>query len=153
MFTELIHKRKLRDVKLNEVSFVKHPANKKKFLFWKSGDSPMDELEELLDLIEVVKNNVDLSDEEQSAISSAIKALSEVSSDNRPGLIKAIKLLSQLVGYGYRTSEKVKKSVDKIWPSLSGSDGLLSIDKAAAGVNVIAEPDGNKWPSLINDNA
>jgi len=92
-----VHKsRKLKDIDINEISFVNEPANKRRFLFAKSADGTcVDDLQRKLE-------ESDLTEDEQ---------------------ITFLKMLSRISGGGEFIDslevQTVKKSTDK-WPSLDG---------------------------------
>lgn len=104
-----------------------------------------DSLNEILDLIEVIQKSVDLSDEEQDVIESALKALNKIDSEDLPDVAKAIKLLARVLGYGYRADQKVKKSIDSLWPSFD-----VALEERLAQIPIAKSSDPtDKWPSLV----
>jgi CBS domain-containing protein len=117
--------RKLKSIELDEISFVKNPANRRAFLFAKSENGDDDVLEEFLDIIDVVCKSADLSEEEDASIESAMKILEKVSTEDRPDLVKAIMLLSRVVGASQSSSVPVVKGdidgdeKEELWPSLA----------------------------------
>lgn len=142
---------RLKDIEISEISLVQNPANRIKFLFFKSeGDETMDDLEELLDMCEHIEKKLDLSEEDQNVIGEALRVLNGLDEKDINGLAKAIKVLSKLVATGYAYGyPEVKKSLDNLWPT---AEGLLSITKAGAGIDVAAKNDGSKkWPSVSSD--
>jgi len=142
---ELEKARELRDINIKEVSFVSKPASKKTFIFFK-GDTEMgNDVIDLLDTIEQIEKSFELSKDENERIETAVAALNKLSSEEVDAISGVLLLLSKVV----ISKPEVKKSVDGLWPSLSTSEGLLSVSKARAGINVEdTDSDGSKWPSL-----
>jgi len=71
----------------------------------------MDKLDELLSIFE----EVEFDSEEDVYITKSLTVLSKLDSDERDAIAETIVALSKL----YNTSQKVKKSIEDLWPSLS----------------------------------
>jgi hypothetical protein len=101
--------RKLKDVELTEISLVSEPANKRKFLFFKRGDSG--ELEgELGELVSRI-NGLDVSEEKKTELIAALD-----NTDNVEQISEIINNLSEV--------QTVEKSINDPWPSLGGLTDL-----------------------------
>jgi len=101
--------RKLKDVELEEISFVDEPANNRRFLFTKSADgTSVDSLEQKLE-------GSGLDEDEQTEF---LKMLSRISSSGE--------LIDNLA------KTKVRKSADP-WPSLGGLADLALLQGQGVG--------------------
>jgi hypothetical protein len=138
-------RRKLEDIETTEVSFADKPATGKKFLFFKrKGESQMEtEVTSLLDAIEYIEKNFELTGDETENLDNAIKALSKMDSEEVEAVSNMVLLLSKM----FAAKPEVRKAADIKWPSLTND--LLIVTKARAGIDVEdAAPNDTQWPSL-----
>jgi hypothetical protein len=150
---EIEKTRSLRNININEISLVNKPANKRLFLFFKSGDNKMyDDALDLLDAIEQIENSFELSKDENKRIETCIKALNKLDSNEVGAISGVLLLLSELTIKSIPEEKEkpdVEKSVSPMWPSFCGDDGFLVINKAKTDIDIErAKSNGSKWPSF-----
>ena len=131
-----IEKKVLSEIELAELSLVDRPANKKKFLFAKSENGCTIDL---LDTIEKFEKSFELTNEENTAVETAIAALNKLDSDEQDAIAKVILLLGQIE----LTEPAVKKSDDNaLWPSFKQRH---KVEKAGIEVD-----EDTFWPSIVS---
>lgn len=119
--------RQLRNIEVDEISFVDFAATGRSFMIIKSAEvsNIMEELEQLLNEfnpegyeVGVLRKAKDkLPREMVNELTKAYKAILKYREDFPDDLLEAVKMLGKYASYGYAEPEGIKKSVS--WPSVT----------------------------------